>query len=75
MLQHEQIEKLKHFPFFAQFSIHINSSFTKHFRVPILKKKLSEIRVSHFFFLNQIRVSILSIFYFRFGADFEDPSY
>ena len=61
MLRHDEIEKPRNFLFLAQFSRDINSSFTNDFRVQILEKKLSQIRVSHFF-LNKIRVSILRIF-------------
>ena len=78
MLRHDDVEKPRNFPFspnFGPFFRDINSSFTNDFRVRILEKNLSQIRVSHFFFLNQIRVLILSNFYFGFGADFEDPTY
>ena len=50
MSQHDEVEKTKKYPFMAQFSRDINSSFTNDFRVRILEKKLSQIKVSHFFF-------------------------
>ena len=75
MSRHDEIEKPRNFQFLAELSWILNSSFKDDFRVWILEKKLSQIRVSCFFFLNQIRVSILSIFYFRFGADFHNPTY
>ena len=75
MSRHDEIEKPRNFQFLAKLSRVLNSSFKDDFRVWILEKKLSQIRVSRFFFLNQIRVSILSIFYFRFGANFQNPTY
>ena len=74
MSPHDEVEKPRNFPFLALFSKDINSFFTNDFRIRILEKKLSQIRVSHFFFLNQIR-AILRKFYFGFGVDFENISY
>ena len=59
MLRHDKVEKPRNFPFLAYFSRDINSSHTKDLRVRILEKKLSQIRVSYLFFLNQISVGFL----------------